>query len=112
MGSEVPLSCVVSFKPSTKSKNEVKKAGKEDNNKMSEESDSDEAEDDSSDEEESDSSESSSANKKKPVAKQGPAENADDDNTAPVVKPKSNLDLLLELDDGKCRVCIVIRWCI
>jgi hypothetical protein len=28
------------------------------------------------------------------------------------VKPKSNLDLLLELDDGKCRVCIVIRWCI
>jgi AP-3 complex subunit beta len=86
-------------KPSTKpKKSEVKKAGKEDNTKTSEESDSDEAEDDSTDDE-SDSSESSSASKKKPVAKEGPAENADDDKTAPVVKPKSNLDLLLELDD-------------
>jgi len=100
----VQLSCLVSFKPSTKpKKSEVKKAGKEDNTKTSEESDSDEAEDDSTDDE-SDSSESSSASKKKPVAKEGPAENADDDKTAPVVKPKSNLDLLLELDDGKCKV--------
>lgn len=99
------FSCVVYFKPSTKpKKNEVKKARKEDNNKTSEESDSDEAEDETTDEEESDSSESSSANKKKPLAKKGPAENADDDKTAPVEKPKSNLDLLLELDDGKCKV--------
>lgn len=105
MWSEVQLSSVISFKPNTKpKKSEVKKAGKEDNNKTSEESDSDEAEGDSTDEEESDSSESSSANKKKPLAKEGPAENADDDKTAPVVKPKSNLDLLLELDDGKYKV--------
>lgn len=105
MWSEMLLSCVASFKPSTKpKKSEVKKAGKEDSNKTSEESESDEAEDDSTDEEESDSSESSSANKKKPVTKERPAENADDDKTAPVVKPKSNLDLLLELDDGKCKV--------
>lgn len=81
-------------------KTEVKKVGKEDENEISE-SDSDETEDDSSEDEKSDSSESSSADKKKPTAKKGPPKTISDDRTNPVLKPKSNLDLLLELDDGK-----------
>lgn len=82
-------------------KSEVKKAEKEENNETSEESNSDEAEDDSSSEEESDSSESSSTDKKKPAAVKAPTKTADDVSTTSVLKPKSNLDLLLELDDGK-----------
>ncbi|KDR14139.1 AP-3 complex subunit beta-1 [Zootermopsis nevadensis] len=80
-------------------KTELKKAGKEDNNEVSEESDSGETMDDSSEEEKSDSSESSSADKKKPAAKEGPTKTVSDDSTKSVTKPKSNLDLLLELDD-------------
>ncbi|PNF40561.1 AP-3 complex subunit beta-2 [Cryptotermes secundus] len=79
--------------------NEVKKSGKADSNETSEESDSDEAEDDSSEEEETDSSESSSNDKRRPPVKKLHARTANDDNPTPEPKPKSNLDLLLELDD-------------
>lgn len=93
------------MKASTKTKKtEVKKTGKEDNNDISEESDNDETEDDSSEEGKSDSSESSSAGKKKPEVKEGPTKTVNDDSTDPVSKPKSNLDLLLELDDGKLKI--------
>jgi hypothetical protein len=104
--------CVLILKADTKSKNTgAKKKGKEDSNETSEESDSDEAEDDSSEEEETDSSEPSSDDKKKPPVKKVPTKTANDVKPTPEPTPKSNLDLLLELDDGKLCMHVKRRLC-